>query len=118
VQALERTQIELSLPKFEVSGDIPLAKELQAAGMVDAFDAERADFTPIRPDVYLSNAFHQAKLILDEEGTEAAAATAFVGVFTSVPPEPIAVNIDRPFLFMVRDETGAPLFIGQLGTPE
>jgi serpin B len=117
VLGLAPTEVELSLPKFEVSGEIPLADELEAAGMVDAFDAARADFTALAPNVYISDAFHQAKLILNEEGTEAGAATAFVGRTTSIPPEPTTVEIDRPFLFLLRDATGAPLFVGQFAAP-
>ncbi|MEY4550008.1 MAG: hypothetical protein RL685_6203 [Pseudomonadota bacterium] len=117
LKGLQPTYVDLSLPKFTVTGDLPLADQLKAAGMVDAFDPGRADFSPLAPDLYISAAFHQAKLILDETGTEAAAATAFVGRVTSVPPAPIRVVIDRPFLFLLRDITGAVLFMGQLANP-
>jgi serpin B len=118
VDSLQRTQLDLALPKFALSGDIPLAEKLRGAGMIDAFDPDRANFSRIASNVFISNAFHQAKLVLDEQGTEAAAATAFVGSVSSIPPEPTPVVIDRPFLFFVRDATGAALFIGQLATPE
>ena len=55
---------------------------------------------------------------LDEEGTEAAAATAFVAVATSVPPTPTPVVFDHPFVFFIRDrETNALLFVGHFANP-
>lgn len=64
------------------------------------------------------NAVHQAVSILDESGTEAAAATSFGGFATSVPAEPLKVVIDRPFLFFIRDvKTGAMLFTGRVVNP-
>jgi serpin B len=116
VKGLAPTYVDLSLPKFTVAGNLPLANELKAAGMVDAFDPARADFSAIAPNLYISAAFHQAKLILDETGTEAAAATAFVGSVTSAPPTPTRVVVDRPFLFLLRDTTGAVLFMGQFAS--
>lgn len=114
VDSLQQTRLELKLPKLEISSDLPLKTELQAAGMVDAFEEGVADFRYIADNVFISDAFHQARLILDEEGTEAAAATAFVGSTTGEPTdEPVPVTIDRPFVFFIRDiPTGAVLFLG------
>ncbi len=70
-------------------------------------------------DIRLDEAFHQTKLIRDEQGTEAAAATAFVGVDESAPPEPIVVTFDHPFVFMIRAiETQAVLFVGHYANSE
>jgi serpin B len=79
-----------------------------------------ADFSPMgaAPNVRLDNAFHDAAISLDEEGTEAAAATAFTGIDTSAPPPPIPVVFDRPFVFFIRDvQTNALLFVGHYANP-
>ncbi|HEY8239003.1 MAG TPA: serpin family protein, partial [Candidatus Limnocylindrales bacterium] len=85
-----------------------------------AFDAGRADFTGITPvdDLCISAVIHQANIDLDEEGTEAAAATGVIAGVTSMPPEPVPMTVDRPFLFALRDvETGAILFLGRVVEP-
>ena len=58
-------------------------------------------------------------MAIDEQGTEASAATAVVGTVVSVPPDPtVIVNVDRPFLFTIRDRpTGSLLFVGQILEP-
>jgi|GEM_PF-2872380 len=111
---LPYVRMNLRFPKMDLETGLPLTEELKEAGMNDAFETQAADFSPLAPSVYLTNAFHQARLILDEEGTEAAAATAFVGGTTSVPPEPtVDATFDRAFVFFIRDiETQAPLFVG------
>ena len=66
----------------------------------------------------ISAAFHKAFVSVDEEGTEAAAATSVIGVLTSSRPEPQTVVVDRPFVFLIRDmETGAILFAGRAVDP-
>lgn len=120
LEGLTERKLDLWMPKFEIHGDIPLKAELQKAGMVQAFEAGSAEFRPIAEGVFISEAFHQATLIVDEEGTEAAAATAFVGSRTSAPPpeEPVLFKIDHPFVFLLRDRpTNAPLFVGHFATP-
>ena len=77
-----------------------------------------AGFEGIAPGIFLSAALHGAKVIVDEKGTEAAAATA--GMFpTSMPPEPdLRIVADRPFLWaIVHQDTGALLFVGRLVNP-
>ena len=91
-------------------------------GMVDAFQDVVADFSGMDGTKKLSIAdvIHQAFVAVDENGTEAAAATAVVMGETSMsPPPPIEVHINRPFIFLIRDlETGAILFVGRVLTPE
>ena len=72
----------------------------------------------IAPGIFVSSAFHGAKVIVDEKGTEAAAATAMAGA-TSVPPPPdLTIVADRPFLWaIVHQHTGALLFVGRLVDP-
>jgi serpin B len=63
--------------------------------------------------------FHDATIILDEEGTEAAAATAVVMIKQSAPPPGEPLTFDRPFVFYIRDiPTNATLFVGQFVTPD
>ena len=80
---------------------------------------ERARFDGIAPKVEITSALHSAKLIVDEKGTEAAAATAIGARATSVEPPPDFVVIaDRPFLFaIIHEPTGAILFLGRLTNP-
>lgn len=118
--ALADEVINLGFPMMDVSSTLPLKAELQSAGMQAAFDADKADFSPLASDdLWIGDAFHQAKIIVDEEGTEAAAATAFVGVGVSQGPPPIDLTVDRPFVFFIRDiETSAPLFVGHYIGPD
>ena len=118
---MPRINLDLRFPKMEVTTEVPLTDELKEAGMVDAWIDSAADFGALGANklMWLSAAYHQTKIILNEEGTEAAAATAFVGVDDSVPPEPVAVTFDRPFVFFIRDiETQAVLFVGHYVSPE
>lgn len=117
---LQQATLNLKFPKIEVAYTMPLKAELISAGMIDAFEDGAADFSPLAQDhLWLGDAFHQTKVILDEEGTEAAAATAFIGVDESAGPEPIELTIDRAFVFFIRDiETGAVLFLGHYVGPE
>lgn len=110
-------QVDLKFPKFGIESQVPLKARLQALGMLRAFDPG-ADFSPLGGSVYISDAFHDATIELDEEGTEAAAATAFVGSVTSAPPTPVPLVFDHPFVFFIRDiETNALLFVGHYVAP-
>ena len=120
VAALENERVALALPRFGTESKITLNDALGAMGMPLAFDPDRADFSGITPvdDLYISSVIHQANLDVDEAGTEAAAATAVVFGIVSMPPEPIPLAVDRPFLFALRDlETGAILFLGRVVEP-
>ena len=115
LEGLRPTRLDLSLPRFEVSADLPLAEELMAAGMRDAFSG-MAEF-PVIGAVRLDDAFHRATLIVDEQGTVAAATAALVGDRPSGTDEPVEVRLDRPFVFFIRDvPTGAVLYVGQYVT--
>lgn len=110
--------IDLTLPKWSFRTAASLKKLLMALGMPTAFGA--ADFTPMTDedlDLVIAEVLHQGFIAVDEEGTEAAAATAVVMRETSAPiAEPFAV--DRPFLFAIHDvEHRAPLFVGRVVDP-
>jgi serpin B len=116
---LQPARLDLRFPKLEIEAKVPLKTRLQALGMLQAFEETQADFSALSDGVYISDAFHDATISIDEEGTVAAAATAFVGVGVSAPIDPpIPVAFDHPFVFFVRDiETNALLFLGHYANP-
>ncbi|HWO26457.1 MAG TPA: serpin family protein [Kofleriaceae bacterium] len=129
MQALTSQEIILWLPRFVIDppAALELGWELQALGMVRAFDRERADFTgiasPPQPAdrLFISAVFHKAFVRVDEQGTEAAAATAVVEVDGAAPePEPVLeLKIDHPFLFFIVDRaSGLVLFMGRVTDPQ
>jgi serpin B len=118
--ALDVERVSLALPRFGIESKLDLNEVLRTMGMPLAFDPFEADFSGISPvdDLYISGVIHQANIDVDEKGTEAAAATGVVMGVTSAPPPPIPMNVDRPFLFALRDlETGAILFLGRVVDP-
>lgn len=116
-----RYQVTLALPRFRLESAFGLIPVLQRLGVREAF-TDRADFTGITGAVRLAiNAIaHQAYIDVDEQGTEAAAATAvsFRPTAAFRAPEPVTMTVDRPFLFaIVHGPTGLPLFLGQVSHP-
>lgn len=118
--------VDLTLPKFKVQSIVPAAQTLQELGMARPFDPNTAEFpklvSELYPVVYISDVLHQATVTIDEKGTEASAATAILTAGLSIgpieQPQPKVVNVDRPFLFTIRDNpTGAVLFLGQIVRP-
>jgi len=109
----------LSFPKFEFESEIGLAQSLAEMGMPTAF-SDGADFSGMTntKDLFISDVFHKAFVSVDEEGTEAAAATAVVMKMTAAPENPLRLNVDRPFLFLIRDhQTNSILFLGRVVEP-
>ncbi|HEY5951741.1 MAG TPA: serpin family protein [Kofleriaceae bacterium] len=117
----------VSLPRFVIDPGEPLrlAKPLQALGMVDAFDRDKADFTgiakPVDPKdrLFIGEVLHKAFVKVDEKGTEAAAATAVIMPRgAGPPPAATAFNADHPFLFLIVDRgSGLILFVGRVVEP-
>jgi len=109
-------EVMVQLPKFKIETEFYLGKTLSALGMPLAFSG-KADFSDMDESHNLSidEVIHKAFIEVNEEGTEAAAATA-VGIrATSMPPQFIA---DHPFLFLIRENsTGTILFIGRITDP-
>jgi serpin B len=111
--------VSVGLPKFDFKTSADLIPLFQRLGVANAFDSSAADFSGISKgaDLYVSGAFHQATIEVDEVGTTATAATALVVSSTSAPP-PAEIRADRPFIFLIEhDETGEPLFIGRVVDP-
>jgi serpin B len=111
--------LSLQLPRWRFRLQIDLKSQLAALGMPIAFDPFRADFTgmTVEEQLYISHVLHQAFIAVDEEGTEAAAATAVVMSTLSMPRATV-LNVDRPFLFVIHEiDTATPLFIGRVSDP-
>ncbi|MBI4614177.1 MAG: serpin family protein [Planctomycetes bacterium] len=116
----EGHQVALGLPRFEVRSRFALKDALLALGMKKAFVFGEADFSGMNGnhELYVGGVIHEAFVKVDEKGTEAAAATAVMMRAGGVPPRPIALTIDRPFVYLVRDRgTGAVLFMGRVVDP-
>lgn len=114
------TLLDLTLPRWELSSAAALNDILAALGMPMAFDERAADFTPMTDedlDLHVDSVLHKGFIAVDEEGTEAAAATSVAVGDTSVPIVEEFV-VDRPFLFAIHDvEFGVPLFVGRVLDP-
>ena len=123
-QAIGYRPVLLHMPRFEFETDISLSSLLQNMGMTDVFDPDAANLTGMfdpsatGENLFVTAALHRAYIGVDEAGTEAAAATAILMGTTSLPPEPVEVKLDRPFIYAIYDrQTGAILFLGQVMNP-
>jgi len=108
----------VSMPKFTLEYELELSDALKALGMGVAFDPSVADFTRIYDGaerVFISKVKHKTFVDVNEEGTEAAAATSVEVGVTSLPP---VIAVDRPFLFAIREKfSGTILFMGVIEDP-
>jgi len=111
---LERDDVQLKLPRFKMEYGIKnLNDSLAALGMEEAF-SDTADFSGIRDGIYISRVLHKAVIEVNEEGSEAAAATV-VEMQESAALEPLTFIADRPFVFIIADDdTGTILFMGKM----
>jgi len=116
---LQNRQVALTMPKFEFESSFGLKKTLTDLGMGVAFTSD-ADFSGMdgKRDLFIQDVVHKAFVSVDENGTEAAAATAVIVGLTAMPAEPVEVRIDRPFQFLIRDiQTGSVIFVGRVLEP-
>jgi serpin B len=114
--------VSLVMPKFKLEYGKTLNDPLKALGMGVAFDPELADFSRMASlefgNLYIEKVVHKTFVEVNEEGTEAAAATSVEVGVKSVPPPPISFSVDRPFFFAIRDnETKTVLFMGVVVEP-
>ncbi|HWU23380.1 MAG TPA: serpin family protein [Nocardioides sp.] len=112
------TSLVLTLPRWTSRTAVSLKAALQALGMPRAF-TDAADFGAMADEpLKIGAALHQGYLAVDEDGTEAAAATAIVMQPTSGAARPETFTVDRPFLYVVHDTGhGTPLFLGRVTDP-
>ena len=117
---LRKQQTQVFLPKFKITwGVYEMTNVLKSLGMKDAFSLPPADFSGMTgiKDLFISNVLHKAFVEVNEEGTEAAAATAVVMRTTAIEITPV-FRADHPFVFVIRDNrSGSILFMGRVVNP-
>lgn len=110
----------LSLPRFKVEEKYDLPGPLQHMGMVDAFDSQKADFSGMSSTqgLVVSKVLHKSFVEVNEEGTEAAAATGVRVTVTSSAQIIRVFTCDHPFLFLIKHKvTNSILFFGRMSSP-
>ena len=108
------------MPSFTFRSEAGLKPALQSLGVRIPFEDGRADFSAMttQEPLHIAAVLQQVFLAVDEEGTEAAAATAVVMSTESAPLAPEQFDVDRPFLVVIHDvEHGTPLFLARIGDP-
>lgn len=118
LNGLEEREVLVRMPRFRYECPLSLANILAEMGMPIAF-TPTADFSGITTDyqIWIDKVLHKAFISVDEKGTEAAAATA-VTMVMGIPPSPVEITIDSPFIFLIRDDaTGTILFMGRVLNP-
>ncbi len=123
VTSLRKTEVDVYLPRFKLEAKYFLAGTLQEMGIKSAFQFGPADFSGIdgKRLLYITDVIHQAYVDVNEEGTEAAAATAIVLAPGAAPTlvQRKIFRADHPFVFLIRDrKTGLILFLGRLVEPQ
>lgn len=117
---LRQREVQVFLPKFKMTSQFRLGKALYSMGMRDAFDPNKADFSGMDGRLnwlYIDEVIHKAFVDVNEEGTEAAAATAVVMRKKGPAAAPV-FRADHPFLFLIRENsTGSLLFMGRVLNP-
>ena len=124
VARFEQVLGTIQMPRFKLDFRARLEPALKALGMERAFDPNRAEFDGIgaeRPPVWIDQVLHRAVAEVNEEGTEAAAATAITQCMSARierPPRRFQMIVDHPFFVVIRDETSETiLFMGWVGDP-
>ncbi|MCE5269231.1 MAG: serpin family protein [Planctomycetaceae bacterium] len=119
---LRRRDVVTSIPTFKLETSFELKPTLEALGMKLAFSTQQADFSGISTDekLYVSAVIHKAYVDVNEQGTEAAAATGVIMRPMAMPRRepPPTFRADHPFLFLIRDiQSGSILFMGRVVDP-
>lgn len=121
IAGLRKQEVQVFLPKFKMTSQFRLDQTLTDMGMRDAFDPGKANFSGMdgrRSWLYIGAVIHKAYVDVNEEGTEAAAATAVTMRITMAPSPPTMFRADHPFIFLIRDnKTGSILFMGRVLNP-
>lgn len=104
--------VEWSVPKFDLSADLDLMSTLKSLGITDLLDKDKANLSGLTSlDTFLTQAEQMTRVSVDEEGVEAAAVTIIADGNGGIPDETCVMNLNRPFLFVLRSQ-GVPLFVG------
>lgn len=105
--------VNFSMPKFDISSQLDLTKDIHKLGITDITDETRADMSPITEErTYLNSMLHGARVTVDEKGCKAASFTLMLCGATAAPLDEIDFVLDRPFVFVINGYDGLPLFIG------
>jgi serpin B len=118
-KVLTKTEVEVSLPRFELSFPFRLDDTLKSMGMLDAF-SDQADFSGMdgTRELSIGAVLHKAFVAVNEQGTEAAAATAVIMQLKALSFPSVVFRADHPFFFLIRENgTGSILFIGRVINP-
>ncbi|XP_061613412.1 leukocyte elastase inhibitor-like isoform X1 [Phyllopteryx taeniolatus] len=116
---MDEVEVQVGLPRFKMEEKYDMKNVLISMGMVDAFDVTRSDFSGMSPgnDLVLSKVFHKAFVEVNEEGTEAAAATVSLMLLRCSLPTPSFIA-DHPFIFFIRHNPSMTvLFAGRYCSP-
>ncbi|KAK3542411.1 hypothetical protein QTP86_025815 [Hemibagrus guttatus] len=117
---MDTVEVQVSLPRFKLEETYDMNGLLISMGMVDAFDPVKCDFSRMSPsdDLVLSKVVHKSFVEVNEEGTEAAAATAAVMMVNCARLIPERFVADHPFLFFIQHKpTRSILFCGRYSSP-
>lgn len=112
--------VNLSMPKFDINSSCDLKAMLTGMGVTDIFDLQKSDFTAITSDspIVIGAVNQAARVVVDEDGVKAASYIEIPGAGAAMPPEEIIdFVLDRPFLFIIADYSGIPLFTGVVNEP-
>ena len=113
--------VNLAVPKFDITSQFDLTKELPELGITDVFDPQISDFSPMTKDmdgIVLSGGEHAVRVAADEQGVTAAAYTVMAMSGGGMPMgDTVDFVLDRPFLFVITDAAGLPLFAGTVFQP-
>lgn len=119
---LQKKTVNLHFPKFKLESGFLLAKKLAKMGMSDAFNASLADFSKMdgkKKNLFIGDVIHKTFIAVDEEGTEAAGATAVVmRAYAVRPDETVNFRADHPFIYMIKEKSSNTiLFLGRFSEP-
>ncbi|MBD2481708.1 serpin family protein [Planktothrix sp. FACHB-1365] len=119
IESVDQQNVEVSLPRFQVNFQSELSNTLAQMGVTDAFNQDNANFSGMDGQenwLSIKKVFHQAFIDVNEEGSEATAAT---GVSMGVRSRPPSFEANHPFIFLIRENhTGNIMFLGRLVNPE
>lgn len=120
VDKLRPRILDVYLPKFSLTSEFKLKEVLSGLGMPQAFEEQNADFSAMDEtgDLFIQQVVHKGFVDVNEEGTEAAAATGVIMAPTSAVVDKLEFRADHPFVFLIRDaSSGLVLFVGRLNDP-
>lgn len=118
--SLSEARIRFSLPKFDITTETDLEKDLKKLGITDVFDPLRADFSSLTDEqIYVKDLNQAVRVRIDEYGCEAAAVNVndneWTGGYGSA--QVVDLTLNRPFIFVVTSDAGLPLLVGTVNSP-